>query len=409
VGERKHRVVGPVTFVSTLTVLLSGLDCKNDVLFFGPSRACALVATLWIQRHVLHDISPVYPSLQPAHFAHFHRSRPALASLVMPLARALPPDLPRRFPVGDAFVEGALVAASMLAASRAPETLRKYKGAWAAFESWAKEQGVPALPASASVVVSYLGHLHAEGLAPASLRLALAALVDHHRRIGLPSPRDPKINSFLRGLHRTVGAAPKNRKAALTPVELRRLAAALPQTISGLRDRALFLLAFSTALRRVNVVELRVEDIERRREGLLVHVRRSKTDQEGRGHMIAVHRGNLLCPVEAVETWLEASRIGSGWMFRKIDRWGHLGVGRLDPGTVSRLLKKAATRAGLDPEQIKRLAGHSFRSGHVTTAARAGAGLAEIASVTNHRRLDQVREYIRETDAFRVNTLAGLL
>ncbi len=297
----------------------------------------------------------------------------------------------------------------MLAASRAPETLRKYKGAWAAFDSWANEQGVPALPASASVVVSYLGHLHAEGLAPASLRLALAALVDHHRRVGLPSPRDPKINAFLRGLHRTVGAAPRNRKAALTPVELRRMAAALPQTISGLRDRALFLLAFSTALRRVNVVDLRVEDIERRREGLLVHVRRSKTDQEGRGHVIAVHRGNLLCPVEAVEAWLEASRIRSGWMFRKIDRWGHLGDGRLDPGTVARLLKRAATRAGLDPDQVKRLAGHSFRSGHVTTAARAGAGLAEIASVTNHRRLDQVREYIRETDAFRVNTLAGML
>lgn len=327
----------------------------------------------------------------------------------MRLVRAVPSDLPQRFPTGDAFVEGALVAASMLANAQAPETLRKYKGAWAAFESWAKEQGVTALPAPPAVVVSYLGHLHAEGLAPASLRLALAALVDQHRRAGLPSPRDPKISAFLRGLHRTVGAAPRNRKAALTPAELRKMTAAMPQTITGVRDKALFLLAFSTALRRVNVVQLRIDDIERRGDGLLVHVRRSKTDQEGRGHIIAVHRGNALCPVAALEAWLEASHIRSGWLFRKIDRWGHLGGERLDPGTVARLLKRAAIRAGLDPDHVKRLAGHSFRSGHVTTAAKAGVGLAEIAAVTNHRRLDQVREYIRETDAFRVNTLAGLL
>jgi len=327
----------------------------------------------------------------------------------MALARALPSDLPLRFPTGDAFVEGALVAASMLAASRAPETLRKYRGGWAAFEAWAKEQGVPVLPTPASVVVSYLGHLHAEGLSPASLRLALAALVDQHRKAGLPSPRDPKINQFLRGLHRIVGKAPKHRKAALTPAELRKLVDALPKTVAGLRDRALFLLAFSTALRRVNVVELRVDDFERQNDGLLVHVRRSKTDQEGRGHVIAVHRGTKLCPIAALEAWLEASHIRSGFLFRKIDRWGHIGDGRLDPGTVPRLLKRAAQRAGIDAEHVKRLAGHSFRSGHVTTAAKAGVGLAEIASVTNHRRLDQVREYIRDTEAFRVNTLAGLL
>lgn len=327
----------------------------------------------------------------------------------MALARTLPPDLSVRFPTGEAFVEGALVAATMLANSRAPETQRKYKGAWVAFESWAKEQGVPALPTLPAVIVSYLGHLHAEGLLPASLHLALAAIVAQHRKAGLESPRDPKINLFLRGLHRTVGKAPKHRKAALTPAELRRLTASLPKTLAGVRDRALFLLAFSTALRRVNVVDLRLEDLERKDDGLLVHVRHSKTDQEGRGHMIAVHRGTHLCPIAALEAWLAAAHIRKGHLFRKVDRWGHIGDSRLDPGTVARLLKRAAIRAGLDPEHIKRLAGHSFRSGHVTTAAKAGVGLAEIASVTNHKRLDQVREYIRETEAFRVNTLAGLL
>src|SRR5512140_3112779 len=130
----------------------------------------------------------------------------------MPLERAALPALPGRSPAGESLVEGALVAASMLASARAPETLRKYRSAWTAFEAWALSQGVTALPASPAVVVSYLGHLHAEGLAPASLRLALAALAYKHRDAGHPSPRGPKVQAFLRGLHRSVGTAPRYRK-----------------------------------------------------------------------------------------------------------------------------------------------------------------------------------------------------
>src|SRR5690606_23006831 len=122
---------------------------------------------------------------------------PSYPRRTMPLERAARPALPGRAPTGDAVVEGAVVAASMLAASRAPETLRKSRGAWSAFEAWASEQGVLALPASPAVVVSYLGHLHAEGLAPATLRLALSALADRHRATGHPSPRGPKVVDFL--------------------------------------------------------------------------------------------------------------------------------------------------------------------------------------------------------------------
>lgn len=60
-----------------------------------------------------------------------------------------------------------------------------------------------------------------------------------------------------------------------------------------MRDRALFFLAFSSALRRINVVELRVCDVELREQGVLIHVRRSKTDQEERAH---VNSRLLNCP-----------------------------------------------------------------------------------------------------------------
>ena len=36
-------------------------------------------------------------------------------------------------------------------------------------------------------------------------------------------------------------------------------------------------------------------------EGIIVHIRKSKTDQEGEGHQVAVPRGSELKPVEALE------------------------------------------------------------------------------------------------------------
>ncbi len=49
----------------------------------------------------------------------------------------------------------------------------------------------------------------------------------------------------------------------------------------GRRDRALLLLGFAAALRRSELVALDVADVERQPEGILIHIRRSKTDQDG--------------------------------------------------------------------------------------------------------------------------------
>jgi integrase len=56
---------------------------------------------------------------------------------------------------------------------------------------------------------------------------------------------------------------------------------------TALRDRALLLLGFGGAFRRSELVALDVADITETKDGLLVTIRRSKTDQEekscGRG------------------------------------------------------------------------------------------------------------------------------
>lgn len=66
--------------------------------------------------------------------------------------------------------------------------------------------------------------------------------------------------------------------------------------------------------------------------------------------------------------------------------------------TVADLVKKYALLAGLDPAQF---AGHSLRSGFITSAAEAGANLFKIMDVSRHKSVQTVRGYVRAAEAFK--------
>jgi len=59
-------------------------------------------------------------------------------------------------------------------------------------------------------------------------------------------------------------------------------------------------------------VALNVEDAEFGDDGLRVTIRRSKTDQEGAGVIIAVVRGGPCCPSKALREWLDVVRSQRG-------------------------------------------------------------------------------------------------
>jgi hypothetical protein len=61
-----------------------------------------------------------------------------------------------------------------------------------------------------------------------------------------------------------------------------------------------------------------LEDLSEVPDGLRVRIRRSKTDQSGEGHEIAIPRGYRLRPAEALQTWLGVAEISSGPLFRPV-------------------------------------------------------------------------------------------
>jgi integrase len=84
------------------------------------------------------------------------------------------------------------------------------------------------------------------------------------------------------GIRWTRGTAQDGKVPVLT-AEMRRRVDALPAGALGVRDRALLSLGFAAALRRFELVGLDVGDVEETTDGLVVRVRKSKTDEEGAG------------------------------------------------------------------------------------------------------------------------------
>jgi site-specific recombinase XerC len=142
------------------------------------------------------------------------------------------------------------------------------------------------------------------------------------------------------------------------------------------RDRAMLLLGFGAALRRSELVGLSIGDVTAvPGRGLRVLVRRSKTDQQGRGQKVAVWANPAepaFCPAAALEAWLahrhqaadlretdsEAVRAARP-LFCGVTKAGRLTGAALSDKAVVRLIKQAATAAGLNPA---RFSGHSLRA-----------------------------------------------
>jgi integrase len=183
--------------------------------------------------------------------------------------------------------------------------------------------------------------------------------------------------------------------------------ATLPDNLLGQRDACLLLLGFASATRRSELVALDVADVADTNDGLVVTVRRSKTDQEGAGREIGIPYGAnpATCPVRAFRAWLEVSEITEGPLFRPINRHGQLGETRLSDQSVAAVVKRTAEAAGLDPKLV---AGHSLRSGMATSAARAGATEVEIMNQTGHKSLPVLRRYVRRGSLFNGNAAGKL-
>ncbi len=232
----------------------------------------------------------------------------------------------------------------------------------------------------------------ADGLAVISLSPFISVINYVHSAHGLPNPNENRAVRQVRdGLRRTYGVAPVRQAHPLSVAEIRTLVTGIDRArLGGARDAAFILVGYAAALRIGELAALALEDIESRPGGIVLRIRRSKTDRNAAGAKVAVARGKHpdTDPIAALQHWLQLRGTTPGPVLIPL-RGGATRERGLAPHTFGRLLKAHAKQAGLP--NAERISGHSLRAGHATAAHRAGVPIARIVAQTRHKDLCPLR------------------
>lgn len=296
----------------------------------------------------------------------------------------------------------------------ATNTRKAYRSDFGHFADWCSHTStttgtdVEPLPAAPATVWLYLSALVADDNAAnykvATLERRLSAIKWMHETNEHPSPTThTRVRELIAGIRRTYGA-PKHQVEPLSTDQLARMINVLDlDTPAGLRNRALLLFGYASAMRRSELAALTREQLHRTPQGLRVDLAGTKDDQEAHGRPIGIphYPGAALCPVNALDTWMTAADITRGPVFRRVDRHGNTSARAIAPGSIPPLLKQMAAAAGIPSDRI---AGHSLRAGHATTASINGASDRAIMNQTGHKSADTLNHYIRPGTVFTKNS-----
>ena len=265
------------------------------------------------------------------------------------------------------------IVAALTDAYCAKNTLRAYRAGWKRWQAWACDQGVRAVPADPASVAAYLSERAEAGRSPATVRLDRAAIGAAHRAV---EAVDPTADEAVRRVLRSIGTTHCDRGRGQVQglnwegVDRTAALAANAGSLAGLRDAALLRLGSDALLRVSELASLMVSDLLVKPDGSgTITIRRSKTDQEGRGHVRYVARTT----VEAIGRYLQASGIEAGALLRAVNKGGAVREG-LGVRSIRRIITQRAAAAGI----VGRISGHSLRVGAVQSLVAAGATLVEL-------------------------------
>lgn len=275
----------------------------------------------------------------------------------------------------------------------APSTMRSYRADVEAFETWCVERGIVPFPAEVDTVCRFLED-QGRSKAPSTVRRRLYAIRKVHRLLRLPDPtHDEDVNLSLRRVRRSKACRPKQAKG-LTSDYLHSFLATQPDTLLGLRNRAMLALGYELLTRRSELIALRNDDLEERVDGTFrVLIRRSKSDPFGEGRLAFTSRQTA----DLLRAWLNQRGPDIDWLFcpiyqgKTVDRC-------LETTTIKRLVKDAARKAGLGSEDVDGFSGHSMRVGAAQDLLKRGFDTAAIMRAGGWKSINVLARYLEQAE-----------
>ncbi len=282
--------------------------------------------------------------------------------------------------------------------AKSDNTIDAYKSDWSDFCSWCDYHKVPSFPASPETIVNYINDL-ADNAKANTVARRISALSENFDAAGLrENPcRFPIVKSALRGIKRMKGTRQQGKMPILFDDLKEMLSLLEGDELQQARDKAILLLGFYGAMRRSELANLEMADLQFTRLGLIITLRKSKTDQLGHGQMVAIPavKDNDLCAVQALKNWLKLSGITTGPVFRGFTRNHCIRKSKISDKTIALIVKRYASLMGMDPSEY---GAHSLRHGFATSAAQHHVEERQIMRQTRHKSQAIVRRYIDEAD-----------
>lgn len=283
--------------------------------------------------------------------------------------------------------------------ARADNTIDAYRADWKDFCAWCIYHEESYFPAAPETIVNYINDL-ADNAKANTIARRISALTENYEAAGLSDKnpcRSPLVRNALRGIKRMKGTL-QHGKAPILFDDIKEML----QCIDGdellqARDRAILLIGFYGAMRRSEIAGLDVEDLNFTRLGLLITLRKSKTDQFDQGQMIAIPYidDKEVCAVTALKHWLELSGITTGPVFRGFTKAHTIRKNRISDKSIALIVKHYVGLMGMNPDEY---GAHSLRHGFATSAAMQHVEERQIMRQTRHKSQAIVRRYIDEAD-----------
>ncbi len=273
----------------------------------------------------------------------------------------------------------------------AHNTQRAYKADLKHFNEWCEINGQIALPASPETLAGYVSHL-ADTCKWATINRRLAAISKLHQLQNLETPTQNRIfRTVMEGIKRAKGIRQKQAPA----FKLNKLKSIFreidTETNTKLRDKALLLLGFTGAFRRSELVALNVEDLTFTEDGLIVSMKKSKTNQYGDYEEKAIFYSPeaILCPIRTLQSWIQRLGKSTDSLFVRVRKGDKITMDRLTDKSVNDLVKSYFG---------DEFSAHSLRASFITIAKINGADDSEIMRQSKHKTSAMIQRYTRIED-----------
>ena len=258
-------------------------------------------------------------------------------------------------------------AAALALEARAPSTRRAYRAALARLDRFLDGRDL-----TDALLAEHVRLLARDGLAPATIGLAVAAARFLAKVAGWPDPAGTMTKDMVRIVRRDHADRGRGRARAVTADEVTAIIAVARQAGRDM-DAAIAGLLFQAALRRSEAAALEWRDIEPAADipgALLVRVRSKKTDQAGDETDVRLVKNGAAAALTAIRPEGAAPTDRVFVTGKGCGRGGRAG---LNARTIGRRFTAAARAAG-----IEGVTAHSGRIGHASELTARGASTTEV-------------------------------